>query len=63
MPIKTYIAFMERIMITLEKYETKKTFDVLLAHLKNNKVTAISFELFGVAFLQLFGKNLEFMNT
>lgn len=54
---------MERIMITLEKYETKKTFDVLLAHLKNNKVTAISFELFGVAFLQLFGKNLEFMNT
>jgi hypothetical protein len=24
---------------------------------------SISFELFGVAFLQLFGKNLEFMNT
>jgi len=49
---------MERIINVLEKYEPKKTFDVLLTHLKNNKVVSISFELFGVAFLQLFGKSL-----
>lgn len=63
MPLRTYIQFMDRIMITIDKYEPRKTFDVLLTHLKNNKVSSISFELFGVAFLQLFGKNLEFMNT
>jgi hypothetical protein len=50
-------------MIVLESLEPKKTFDVLLSHLKNNKVISISFELFGVAFLQLFGRNLEFLNT
>jgi hypothetical protein len=58
MPLRTYINFMERIINVLEKYEPKKTFDVLLTHLKNNKVVSISFELFGVAFLQLFGKSL-----
>lgn len=54
---------MDKIIIVLEKYDPMKTFDILLSHLKNNKVVSISFELFGVAFLQLFGKSLEFMNT
>ena len=63
MPLRTYINFMDKIMIVLEKCEPRKTFEVLLSHLKNNKVVSISFELFGVAFLQLFGKNLEFINT
>jgi hypothetical protein len=35
----------------------------LLGHLKNNKINTISFELFGVAFLQLFGRTLELMNS
>lgn len=54
---------MDKIMLVLEKCEPRKTFEVLLSHLRNNKVVSISFELFGVAFLQLFGKNLEFINT
>lgn len=36
---------------------------MLLGHLRNNKITTISFELFGVAFLQLFGRALEYLNT
>ncbi len=35
----------------------------MLGHLKNNKINTISFELFGVAFLQLFGRTLELMNS
>lgn len=63
MPIKTYINFAERIMKALGKLEPKQIFDVLLGHLRNNKIVTVSFELFGVAFLQLFGRSLELLNS
>lgn len=63
MPIKTYLNFADRIMKALGKLEPKQIFDVLLGHLKNNKIITISFELFGVAFLQLFGRTLELANS
>ena len=63
MPIKTYINFADRLMKPLSEIEPKIIFDVLLSHLKNNNIKAISFELFGVAFLQLFGKILELMDS
>lgn len=34
-----------------------------MGHLRNNKIVTVSFELFGVAFLQLFGRALELMNS
>lgn len=43
MPIKTYINFAERIMKALGKLEPKQIFDVLLGHLRNNKIVTVSF--------------------
>lgn len=58
MPIKTYLNYADRIMKALGKLDPQPIFDVLMGHLKNNKINTVSFELFGVAFLQLFGKTL-----
>ena len=63
MPLKTYLNFADRIIKALDKLEPRQIFEVLLGHLKNNKISTISFELFGVAFLQLFGRSLEMMNS
>jgi hypothetical protein len=63
MPIKTYINYAERIMRALGRLEPKPIFDVLMGHLRHNNISTISFELFGVAFLQLFGKTLESMDS
>lgn len=54
---------MEKIIQSLAAIDPKKTFEILLGHLRNNKVISVSFELFGVAFLQLFGRILELLNT
>ena len=63
MPLKTYINFADRLMKPLSEIQPKIIFDVLLTHLKNNTIKTVSFELFGVAFLQLFGKVLELMDS
>lgn len=63
MPIRSYVNFIERILQALAGIDPRRTFDVLLGHLRNNKVVSVSFELFGVAFLQLFGRVLELLNT
>jgi hypothetical protein len=58
MPLRTYINFNDKILQALAAIEPRRTFEVLLGHLRNNKVISVSFELFGVAFLQLFGRIL-----
>lgn len=63
MPLRTYINYVERILQALAGIDPRKTFEILLGHLRNNKVISVSFELFGVAFLQLFGRILELLNT
>lgn len=63
MPIRSYINFIDKILQALSSIDPKKTFEILLGHLRNNKVISVSFELFGVAFLQLFGRILELLNT
>lgn len=47
MPLKTYLNFADRIIKALDKLEPRQIFEVLLGHLKNNKISTISFELFG----------------
>ncbi len=63
MPLRSYINYVDRLMQALGQIDPRKTFEVLLGHLRNNKVISVSFELFGVAFLQLFGRILELLNT
>lgn len=43
MPLRTYISYGDRIMKTLGRLDPKPIFDVLLGHLKNNKITTVSF--------------------
>jgi len=43
MPIRTYINYIDKIMQSLIVIDPKKTFDILLGHLKNNKVLSVSF--------------------
>jgi hypothetical protein len=43
MPLKTYLNFADRIIKALDKLEPRQIFEVLLGHLKNNKINTISF--------------------
>ena len=43
MPIRTYVNYIDRIMVPLTNLDPKKTFDILLGHLRNNKVASVSF--------------------
>jgi hypothetical protein len=63
MPLRTYINYIDKVLQALATIDPRRTFDILLGHLRNNKVISVSFELFGVAFLQLFGRILELLNT
>jgi len=43
MPLRTYINYIDKIIQGLAAIDPKKTFDILLGHLRNNKVISVSF--------------------
>ena len=43
MPLRTYINFKDKILQALSAIEPRKTFEILLGHLRNNKVISVSF--------------------
>jgi len=43
MPLRSYINFMEKIIQSLAAIDPRKTFEILLGHLRNNKVISVSF--------------------
>ncbi len=63
LPLKTYCNFMEFIMAALDQLKPLKIFHILLSQMKANKINSISYELFGVTILQLFGKVLKHLDT
>ncbi len=43
MPLRTYINFTDKILQALEAIHPRSTFEILLGHLRNNKVISVSF--------------------
>jgi hypothetical protein len=62
MPAQMYYALLDRIALALSHLNCQKIMNTIVNYMKVNRLGFISFEIFGLHFLQLFGKVLESLN-
>ncbi len=62
MPAQMYYSLLDRIATALGNLNCQKIMTTIVNYMKVNKLGYISFEIFGLHYLQLFGKVLETLN-